>query len=228
MEVLQQQGKWTRIKLCNDHYEGWISSNQILPISEDDFRLYQNTDTPISSGLIDLIEDSEGRAFPVVIGSELPGLEKGSVKFGKATFTFGGECIMPAGIPDRNAIIETAFLFLNAPYLWGGKSPLGIDCSGFTQMVFKLNGIRLPRDARDQVSHGKTLAFLEESRPGDLAFFDNEEGRIIHVGILLRDMRILHASGKVKINKIDHQGILSDDGRSYTHHLRIMRNLLAD
>ena len=95
-------------------------------------------------------------------------------------------------------------------------------------MVFKMNGMKLPRDARDQVAHGKTLAFIEESRPGDLAFFDNEEGRIIHVGILLRDNRILHASGKVKINKIDHQGILSDDGKSYTHHLRIIRNLLAD
>ena len=117
-------------------------------------------------------------------------------------------------------------MYLNAPYLWGGKTPFGIDCSGFTQMVYKLNGHKLLRDASQQATQGEALSFIEESEPGDLAFFDNEEGIINHVGILLNSTTIIHAtesSGCVVIDSIDNNGIISRKKRMRTHNLRLVK-----
>jgi cell wall-associated NlpC family hydrolase len=110
--------------------------------------------------------------------------------------------------------------------LWGGKSPFGIDCSGFTQVVYKLNGYKLPRDANQQVNLGEPLSFVEEAEAGDLAFFDNEEGRIVHVGILLNNQSIIHASGYVRVDKFDHYGIFNQDTGKYSHTLRVIKRLL--
>ena len=123
-------------------------------------------------------------------------------------------------------MIETAYLFLNAPYLWGGKTIFGIDCSGFTQMVYKLNGHQLLRDASQQATQGDPLSFIEESEPGDLAFFDNEEGLITHVGIMLKDNHIIHASGKVRVDRIDHTGIYNNELRTHTHKLRVIKRII--
>jgi len=116
-------------------------------------------------------------------------------------------------------------MYLNAPYLWGGRSPLGIDCSGFTQMVYRLQGINLPRDAYQQADVGTTLSFVDESEPGDLAFFDNNEGKIVHVGIILEDNHIIHASGKVRIDRIDQQGIFNTEIGTHTHKLRLIKSI---
>ena len=123
-------------------------------------------------------------------------------------------------------MIETAFMYLNAPYLWGGKSPFGIDCSGFTQMVYKLNGYKLLRDASQQSKQGDALSFIEESEPGDLAFFDNDEGNIIHVGIIMEDNYIIHASGKVRIDRLDHLGIYNAEANRHTHKLRVIKKII--
>jgi cell wall-associated NlpC family hydrolase len=117
-------------------------------------------------------------------------------------------------------------MYLNAPYLWGGKTPFGIDCSGFTQMVYKLNGYHLLRDASQQASQGIPLSFIEESEPGDLAFFDNEEGNIIHVGIMMENNYIIHASGKVRIDRLDHLGIYNADTNRHTHKLRVIKKII--
>ena len=122
--------------------------------------------------------------------------------------------------------MENAMMYINAPYLWGGRSPFGIDCSGFTQLVYKIAGKKLPRDAYQQAEIGQTLSFVEEAQSGDLAFFDNEEGSIVHVGILLQDNEIIHASGKVRIDKIDHQGIFNVDTKRYSHKLRLIKKIL--
>ena len=121
---------------------------------------------------------------------------------------------------------STAYLFLNAPYLWGGKTPLGIDCSGFTQLVYKINGVKLKRDASDQALQGQTLSFIEESEPGDLAFFDDSEGNITHVGLLLENHRIIHASGMVRIDKIDQSGIFNIETQSHSHKLRFIKKMI--
>ena len=126
----------------------------------------------------------------------------------------------------KQTIVKTAFLYLNAPYLWGGKTPFGIDCSGFTQMVYKLNGYKLFRDASQQATQGEALSFIEESEPGDLAFFDNAEGNITHVGIIMEDNYIIHAHGKVRIDRLDHSGIYNIDKNAHTHKLRVIKKII--
>jgi cell wall-associated NlpC family hydrolase len=113
--------------------------------------------------------------------------------------------------------------YLNSPYLWGGKTPWGIDCSGFTQMVFKQKNVSIKRDAFQQAEEGEAVAFLAESKMGDLAFFDNEDGKITHVGILLNNETIIHASGKVRIDQIDNYGIMDADSKKYSHKLRFIK-----
>ena len=116
---------------------------------------------------------------------------------------------------------------MNAPYLWGGRSPFGIDCSGFTQVIYKLNGFKLPRDASEQADTLETvLSFIEESEAGDLAFFDNEEGIITHVGIIMNDNYIIHAHGQVRIDRLDHSGIYNTDTKRHTHKLRVIKKIV--
>jgi len=114
---------------------------------------------------------------------------------------------------------------LGSTYMWGGKSVFGLDCSGFTQLCAKLAGYQLLRDASLQATQGQIIDFLEETKAGDLAFFDNEESNITHVGIMLGEQQIIHASGKVRIDIIDHQGIYNIDIQKYTHRLRFFRRL---
>jgi cell wall-associated NlpC family hydrolase len=121
---------------------------------------------------------------------------------------------------------ETALQYLNTPYLWGGKTPFGIDCSGFTQQVFKICGYKLPRDAYQQALLGKIVSDIEDAAPGDLAFFTNTQGRVYHVGIILEDKQIIHASGKVKIDRIDENGIFDVENNVYTHPLSLIRRIL--
>ena len=128
--------------------------------------------------------------------------------------------------PSADALIVTALFFQNAPYLWGGRTLFGIDCSGFSQIVFKLNGIKLNRDAWQQAEQGAVVDFLPEAKSGDLAFFDNAEGRIIHVGIMLGTNKIIHASGKVRVDTIDNQGIYNAEMGRYTHKLRIIKRFI--
>ena len=122
------------------------------------------------------------------------------------------------------SIVNCAKEFLNVPYLWGGKSFFGIDCSGFTQIIYKIHGIKIPRDAYQQAEIGDALTFIEEAKPGDLAFFENKEGRIHHVGIILADQKIIHAHGKVRIDSLDSTGIFNKDQNKHTHKLRFIRS----
>ena len=138
---------------------------------------------------------------------------------------FDGLTQSTAQVLEKAKIAENSYLLLNSPYQWGGRSPFGIDCSGFVQLIYKLNGIFLPRDASQQALMGQALSFIEEAEDGDLAFFDNAEGQITHVGIILSNNRIIHASGKVRIDKLDHQGIFNLEKRDYTHRLRLISKI---
>ncbi|TYA71696.1 C40 family peptidase [Seonamhaeicola marinus] len=216
-KVLEQRKKWSKIRLAFDSYEGWIDNKQYLEISEDNYKSLNNETPKLSLDLVEFIEDSDHQLHPILLGANLNGLSL-------LNHTYEGNLV--EGKTDKSNLIKTAFLYLNAPYLWGGKTPFGIDCSGFTQMVYKLNGYKLLRDASQQATQGEALSFIEESEPGDLAFFDNNEGIITHVGIIMKDNYIIHAHGKVRVDRLDHSGIYNVDKRTHTHKLRVIKKII--
>ncbi|OUR91816.1 hydrolase Nlp/P60 [Flavobacteriales bacterium 34_180_T64] len=216
-KVIERRKSWSRIRLAFDNYEGWIDNKQYLEISEENYKSLKNEAPILSSDLIEYVQDNETKLLPIALGSSLNGLELLDHKY-------DGNCI--EGIYDKSHLIKTALTFLNAPYLWGGKTPFGIDCSGFVQMVYKLNGYNLLRDASQQATQGEALSFIEESQPGDLAFFDNSEGQIIHVGILMEEHHIIHAHGKVRIDRLDQSGIYNQERNLHTHKLRVIKKII--
>ena len=221
----EKKKDWRRAKTAFDGYDCWIDEKQITFISEEQFEAINLN--KVSGELVHVVENKESELItPICIGSSLPNYSKGIVKIGESKLGFTGQIIDTSKKISKALIVQNAMMYLNAPYLWGGRSPFGIDCSGFTQVVYKLNGVKLPRDASQQAEIGQTLSFIEESESGDLAFFDNAEGNIIHVGIMLEDNRIIHASGKVRIDKIDHQGIFNVDTGDYSHRLRLIKKVL--
>ena len=222
--ILDQNREWYRIYSDFDHYEGWVLKIQVKPLQEGQHELLRKDKPHCSRELISLIVDDAGQMQVVTLGASLPFYSDGSFRLGDAQYTFDGE--VSAGVSTRADLVRTAHQYLNAPFLWGGRTPIGIDSSGFTQMVYKINGLMLYRDAHQQASQGEVLSFIEECEPGDLAFFDNEEGEIVHVGIILAHNHIIHCHGKVRIDRIDHSGIYNVDTERHTHKLRVMKRIL--
>ena len=220
--ILEQQQKWSKIKIVFDNYEGWIDNKQYQEISEKQFDSLNENPIVLSADLIEFISNPKNELLPISIGSSLSFLNDESLNISNYSF----EGVKTCGVKPKADLIKTAYMYLNAPYLWGGKTPFGIDCSGFTQMVYKLNGYNLLRDASQQATQGEVLSFIEESEPGDLAFFDNEEGNIIHVGIMLDNNYIIHASGKVRIDRLDHLGIYNAETNRHTHKLRVIKKIV--
>lgn len=216
-KILEQRKSWSKIRLAFDSYEGWIDNKQYQEIGEDDYKALQKSTPKLSIDLVEFIQDKNEQLHPILLGSSLNGLSL-------LNHSHDGHIV--EGKKEKNNLIQTSFLYLNSPYLWGGKSPFGIDCSGFTQMVYKLNGYRLLRDASQQATQGEALSFIEESEPGDLAFFDNSEGEIVHVGIIMKDNYIIHAHGQVRIDRLDHSGIYNVDKKMHTHKLRVIKKVI--
>ena len=226
-EVLEVQGSWCRIRTAYDQYECWIDKKQFLPIRQPSFEILNSSELFCSNELVQVIVDNQSKQlFPLVIGSTLPNFDNGECVVENTGYSYDGAYVTGKLPFTKSGIVEMAMLYLNTPYLWGGRSPFGIDCSGLTQMVYKLNGIKLLRDAYQQAEQGETLSFVEEAEAGDLAFFDNEEGRIVHVGIVMDNNRIIHASGKVRIDGFDHHGIFNADRKDYTHRLRLLKRIV--
>lgn len=225
--VIENGEGWIKIKVAYDNYECWVNIKQHTKISETTFNQIQNQIPVYSNELVQVITNKNAQInFPISLGSTMPFLKDKTLNFESHYFGFDGQVSVPNQKGSAQDIISTAYLLINAPYLWGGKNPFGIDCSGFTQIVYKLNGYKLPRDASQQVELGTPLSFVEEAEAGDLAFFDNEEGNIVHVGILLNNEQIIHASGSVRIDKFDHYGIFSSDTKKYSHTLRVIKKIL--
>ncbi|WP_304198848.1 C40 family peptidase [Flavobacterium alvei] len=221
-EILEQFKQWSKIKLQFDNYEGWVDSKQYQIISESEFHQLSEDVIVLNADLLEYITGPNNLLLPIPLGASLSFLTHSDIN--TANFNFEGTKI--SGLKSKKSLLNTAFMYLNAPYLWGGKTPFGVDCSGFTQMVYKLNGYKLLRDASQQALQGEALSFIEESEPGDLAFFDNEEGNIIHVGIIMQDNYIIHASGKVRIDRLDHLGIYNAETNRHTHKLRVIKKII--
>lgn len=227
--IVENTEDWLQIVTEADQYRCWLSRKQHSVISENSFRKLQKQSPIYSADLFQILND-EGRAlqFPIVIGSILPNFKNQHLEIDEQTYHYEGAVAQLSQKKNAQHLLQTALSLLNTPYLWGGRGPFGIDCSGFTQLVYKLNGYQLPRDARDQVELGQPLSFVEEAQAGDLAFFDNEEGNIVHVGIVMDNLQIIHASGYVRIDKYDHYGIFNKEIGKYSHSMRVIKHVLPD
>jgi len=221
---ISDDGKWVHIVIEFDQYSGWIDKKQHTEISEDYFEHLNNVEFKISTDITSTILYKK-RLLQIIIGSILP-ISSSELFEVNEQFAFNGSS---KNIGDRKGIDfikQLSKAYMNAPYQWGGKSPFGIDCSGLTQQLFKLAGYKLKRDASQQFLQGVTVDTVEESKPGDLAFFKNEKCKITHVGIVLENENILHASGYVRIDKLDHNGIFVEEISNYTHNLEGIKRIL--
>lgn len=215
--LLDVREKWVCIKNENDNQEGWIDRKLAVVIDEKQKEEFILSDKIILNKPLVFVKKNNDK-MPLVAGSIF-------YKNNNNNFYIDNTNYCLTDSYNKLSLTDVAKQFLNTPYLWGGKNMLGIDCSGFTQVVYKTKGIQLPRNASQQVRVGKTIDFIEQTKAGDLAFFDNDEGDIIHVGILLDSKTIIHSSGWVRIDAIDHQGIYNSETQKYSHRLRIIKRI---
>lgn len=222
--ILEERGNWVLIHMHFDGYEGWIDRKQALKITDENLAHINHKSKHVIADRTGLCrcknDDSE---LLLSKGSQVIVTEKGTFHIGKKTYITASHI---KAIPKRfmaSRVAATAMDYINVPYLWGGRSMMGVDCSGLVQVVYHMCGLDLPRNASQQATLGIALDFVDEARPGDLAFFDTPFGDIVHVGIMIGSGKILHASGQVKIDLIDHNGIFSREQSTYSHSLRIIK-----
>ena len=228
--VLQTQGNWRRIEGAADNYLGWIDAKQHQPVSDKYFAAWRAQDHPRVLDVVQVVS-SAARRQPITLGCRLPFFDGMTLRLGDDNpLFFNGTAtnLAQSSQPERQLVVlrKMSQQFLKAPYVWGGKHIFGVDCSGLMQTLFGLVGIQLPRDARQQIALGEPVDFVTQARPGDLAFFDNADGAIVHVGLVLDDGFILHASGEVRLDPLDHHGIFDRDRQKYSHKLRLIKRLL--
>ncbi len=225
--VLVAQEKWLRVRVAADGYEGWLDAKQHLVVPGAWFEAWVNA-MPHARTLdvVGVVSDSHTRV-PVQLGSLLPFFDGMTMQLGPDRKMFyNGLATNPRQAAPEGLLLRAANLYRGAPYQWGGKSIFGLDCSGFVQQVYGIVGVQLPRDAHQQVAIGEDVPFVTQARIGDLAFFDNADGRIVHVGMVVGEGQILHASGEVRLDSLDHHGIYHTGRRTYTHQLRVVRRVL--
>jgi gamma-D-glutamyl-L-lysine dipeptidyl-peptidase len=225
VQVLEKQDRWLFIQITDDNYQGWVSRGQLTMISEEDFNLIRQQSRWVSGDLVQVLHNkTRNLSFLVSGGSSFYGCDNNCFELLGESYEYFGEMI-PFNTFSREAVVGNALMFQQAPYMWGGKSALGIDCSGLTQLAFRMSGKIIHRDASQQATQGELVDMIHEAQPGDLLFFDNEEGKIIHVGIMADRDYIIHAHQKVRIDKIDHNGIFNLDTRKYSHQLRVIKRI---
>jgi len=231
VRIINQQTYWTYIRSLEDQYEGWVSANMVEPVSEAFLSENQpfvfvnavtaplHVDRPVETSVVNLCQ---GARFPVFPPDNEDWLY---FKLSGTTFRLHKRFVDHEQPQQADAIIETARRYMNVPYLWGGRSPFGVDCSGLMQIVFRQHGIRLPRDSYQQATVGTTRSFADR-QPGDLVFFKADNGFVIHVGLLTSRERIIHASGRVRLDFITPEGIYNPDTKSLSHKLHSLKTVL--
>lgn len=227
-EVLGKRGKmWLRVRLIHDNLIGWVHANQVSEIPPSKQEQYQGQFAYSLEFIHPIMSSNASR--PIPIGSRLPNFDGLRCTIGEEYYNFSGQAVFTRDvIPSADLIVKFARRYLYAPFLQGGRSPLGIDAAALVQLVYSFVGIDLPRIAAQQVEKGRTVDFVQQAQNGDIAFFENKAGSIHHVGILLPNKYIIHAFGQVRIDKIDHYGIFNEQSQKYTHRLRIVRRMLGD
>lgn len=223
-KVLEQNKYWSKIIIESDELEGYIDNKQYEEISSElYFKLTENKNY-YSKELIEFVTDKNNVLTTITLGANLPFYNKNKISINHKQYNYQGKIAF--GVEPKKNIIKTAYLYFNAPYLKGGRTPFGIDAPSFVQSVYKLCGYTLFASIEKMSKQGEGLSFIEEAEPGDLAFFDDEQGNINHVGIVMLNYHIMHSFGKVRIDKLDHTGIYNTDTKNHTHKLRMIRKIV--
>tara|TARA_B100001093_G_scaffold464884_1_gene482137 strand:+ start:20328 stop:21092 length:765 start_codon:yes stop_codon:yes gene_type:complete len=220
-KILKEKKNWCFIQLDHDKYKGWICNKQFTYINKDEYDNLSIDNKFFTKNIISKIKDLNNQT--IVLGSTLPSYSNKQIKINNRIFNFYASTYQSRDI--KKDLIKLAYKFLNTPYMWGGRTIFGIDCSGFTQLVYRLNGINIPRDAYQQAKVGSKIKDIKNSNASDLAFFGNQ--KITHVGIILKNNNIIHASGEVRIDKIDGTGIYNEKTGDYTHKLKLIKRIVV-
>jgi hypothetical protein len=219
--VIDKAGKWIKVETLFDKYVGWVDMDHLQHTEDVD-----NTTGKILNKSL-LCYKNDKTKIVLEAGCEVfnPDFQNKQFYIGKNRYTtsddFNSGFVTPNG-----SFSDTALKFINSPYIWGGRIPSGIDCSGLTQLVYKIHGIPIQRNSWQQAESGRIIDFINETEQGDLVFFDNDRGKISHVGMIFSKGLVIHASGRVRIDSIDHQGIFKPEIHSYSHKLRTIRRIL--
>ena len=242
-EVLDRLPRWTKIRSTLDGQEGWVDFKMLSPTSNLSPLTYNLPATVVAVPMAVSTDMETGEELMLTLGTRLPNYAHGTFEVLGKQYLIDPNCVSgledalratgrsqdelqdaPLALQARGEeICAIAQTLLNTPYLWGGKNAMGMDCSGFTQVVYATQGITLLRNAREQMTQGEVVSSLAEAQPGDLAFFDHADRdsqatNISHVGMLLDNKKIIHCSGCVHVDDIDEMGIHLPDGE-LTHHL---------
>lgn len=226
VECWEKKGTWTKIRCLWDNQIGWVPTNQLTQITNDEANRYQTS----FACCMELAQPAiaNDHFLPLTMGASLPCFDGMRFEIAGNNYSFSGQVITPQKIqPSVELLIKLARKYLYAPELEGGRSPFGIDSTGLIQILFKMLGIAMPRDAYLQARKGDNIDFYEQTKIGDLVFFQDKNGHINHAGIICDQDRILHTHGKVRIDKIDHFGIFNVELKKYTHQLRVIKRVLT-
>lgn len=216
--IIDTAGEWLKIKLNFDNFEGWIDTDHFL------LKEFTHSSSPLITDTEFEASNSQGEKVVIYPGSALYEYDENKLSFSVGPDEYNIKEKIPFSSTNES-LVDTARRFINAPYLWGGRTPHGIDCSGLSQLCFKIHGRNIPRNSNTQACIGTVINLLNDALPGDLLFFDNAAGDIIHVAILVDNNHVIHASGGVRIDRVDHQGIFKTDQDRYSHQLRIIKRI---